>query len=153
MFATSRRIIGLVLVVASAVTVVWSVAVDWYGGRRGTSIRLQDLFSGLTPARSDSLGSLLIPAALSALSVLAGIVLWRPWLWAAGGLIAVATAVLWAVRQAQTITGLHSGPVGAGPWMALCGGLGIWLAAAVVGPLSPRPRRVEDPERLSPEWT
>lgn len=152
MLAASRRIVGLALVLASAVVAVWSVAVDWYGGREGTSIGLQDLFSGLTPAASDTLGSLLIPLSLSALLVLVGIVAWWRWLWALGGLVAIATALLWAVRQAQTITGLHSGLVGAGPWMALSGGVGMWLAAAVVGP-RPSRRRVEGEDRLSPDWT
>jgi len=150
--ATSRRIIGLALAVASAVTVAWSVAADWYDGRQGTSIGLLDLVGGLGgPGHSGALGSLLIPVSLSALLVLAGIVVWWRGLWVLGGLVAVATAALWALRQAETGAGLHAGLVGAGPWMALCGGLGGWLAVAVAGP-RPRVRRVEDPDRLSPEW-
>lgn len=152
MTAMSRRLVALVLVVASTVTVVWSAFVEWYAGRVGTSIGLQGLFSGLTPANSDTLGSLFLPVSLSAVLVLAGIAVWWRGLWALGGLVAVATAVLWAVRQSQSISGLHSGLVGSGPWMALSGGVGIWLAAAVAEPRWAAPR-IEDPDRLSPEWT
>ena len=152
MTASSRRLTGLVLVVASAVTAVCSAFVAWYGGRTGTEIPLRDLFDGLTPTLSDSLGSLLIPLAVSAVLSLAGIVLWWRRLWALGGVIAVATAVLWVVRQAQTVTGLHSGAVGGGPWMALFAGVGMCCAAAVAIPRRHRSRRRE-PELLSPGWT
>jgi hypothetical protein len=149
-----RRVLGLVLVFASAVTAVWSAFVAWYGGRNGTDIRLGDLFDGLTPAASNTIGSLLIPLALSAVLALAGIaVRWRR-LWALGGLIAVATAVSWVVRQAQTVTGLHSGAVGGGPWMALGAGAGMCCAAAVAT-AAPRRRRsrYREPEQLPPGWT
>jgi hypothetical protein len=150
MSATPRRLAGLVLVAASAVTALSSAFVEWYDGREGTAIRLQDLFSGLTPAVSGSLRSLLIPVGLSALLAVAGAARTR-WFSGIGGLIAVATALLWTVRQAQAAAGLHSGLVGSGPWMALSAGAGMWLAAAVAGPRR-RASRAELPDRLSPAW-
>lgn len=148
-----RALCLLLLVLASAVTAVWSAFVPWYGARSGTDIRLRDLFGGLTPATSaTTIGSLLVPLALSAVLALAGIAVRRRRLWALGGLVAVATAVLWVARQAQTATGLHSGAVGGGPWTALGAGVGMCCAAAVATPRRRRSWRHE-PELLSPGWT
>lgn len=151
MVSSSRRLLGLVLVVVAAAAAVWSAFVDWYGTRDGTDIRLQDLFNGITLTTADSLGSLLIPMLVSAVLVLAGIVVWWRWLWALGGIVAIATAVLWVVRQAQTVPGLHASLVGAGPWMAASAGALMMLASVIATARGSQTRR--EPERLSPEWT
>jgi hypothetical protein len=152
MISSTRRLIGLVLVVAAAVAAVWSAFLTWYGSRNGTNIRIQDLFNGLTLRSSDSLGSLLIPLAISAVLVLAGIVVWWRWLWALGGLVALATAILWGVRQAQTGDGLHAGLMGNGPATAACAGAAM-LLASVIATARGKKARQQPAERLSPEWT
>ena len=93
MVSSTRRLIGLVLVLAAAAAAVWSAFLTWYASRDGTDIRIQDLFNGLTLTKSNTFGSLLIPLAVSAVLVLAGIVVWWRWLWALGGLVAIATAI------------------------------------------------------------
>jgi hypothetical protein len=148
----SRRALGPVLAAAAALTALGSACVAWYDGRTGTGIRLRDLFAGLTPTAADLVGSLLVPLALAAVLAAAGIALRRRRLWALGGLITVATTVLWAVRQAQAATGLHSGAVGPGPWLALAAGAGLWLAAAVAAPRRRRGRRRIESAQLSPGW-
>ena len=152
MVSSTRRLIGLVLVVAAAVAAVWSAFVDWYGSRNGSDIRIQDLFNGITLRTADSLGSLLIPLAVSAVLVLAGIVVWWRWLWALGGLVAIATAILWGVRQAQTGDGLHASLMGNGPATAACAGAAMLLASVIATARGKKARQQPD-DRLSPEWT
>ena len=151
MISSTRRLIGLVLVVAAAVAAVWSAFLGWYGGRPGTEIRVQDLFDRISSQTADSLGSLLIPLAVSAVLVLAGIVVWWRWLWALAGLVAIATVVLWAARQAQTPAGLHAAAMGNGPMMAAYAGVGMILASAIATARAKKVHR--EPDRLSPEWT
>ena len=152
MFSSTRRLIGLVLVVAAAVAAVWSAFVAWYGGREGSNIRLGDLFNSITSNQSGTFESLLIPLAVSAVLVLAGIVVWWRWLWALGGLVAIATPILWGVRQAQTAGGLHSGLIDNGPVLAACAGAAMLLASVIATARGGRSRQ-EPAERLSPEWT
>ena len=85
MISSTRLLIGLVLVVSAAVAAVCSAFLGWYGGRDGTHIRVQDLFDQISPQTADSLSSVLIPLAVSAVLVLAGIVVWWRWLWALAG--------------------------------------------------------------------
>lgn len=152
MVSSTRRLIGLVLVVAAAVAAVWSAFVDWYGSRNGSDIRVQDLFNGITLRTADSLGSLMVPLAISAVLVLAGIVVWWRWLWALGGLVAIATAILWGVRQAQTGDGLHANLMGNGPATAACAGAAM-LLASVIATARGRKTGQQPADRLSPEWT
>jgi hypothetical protein len=152
MVSSTRRLIGLVLVVAAAVAAVWSAFIAWYGPRDGSDIRIQDLFDHLTLQKADTFGSLLIPLAISAVLVLAGIVVWWRWLWALGGLVAIATAILWGVRQSQTFDGLHANLMGNGPATAACAGAAM-LIAAVVATARGGKTRQEPADRLSPEWT
>jgi hypothetical protein len=152
MLSSTRRFIGLVLVVAAATAAVWSAFVAWYGGREGTNIRLGDLFDAITARQSGTFASLLIPMAVSAVLVLAGIVVWWRWLWALGGLVALATPILWGVRQAQTAGGLHSGLIDNGPVMAACAGAAMLLASVIATARGGQARR-DSADRLSPEWT
>jgi len=130
MLTSTRRLVGAALAVIAAVAVVWSAFIDWYGGRNGSDIRLQDLFNQITFVTADSLGSLFIPLGLSALLVLVGVFVGR-WLWVLAGLIAIATAFLWGLRQAQAPTGLHANLVGNGPATAVAAGALMLIAAAV----------------------
>jgi len=113
---------------------------------------LQDLFNGITLQTSDSLTSLLIPMAVSAALVLAGIVVWWRWLWALAGAVALATVIVWIVRQAQTPGGLHASLVGAGPWLAASAGAAM-LFASVIATARGSKKRAAERDRVSPEWT
>ncbi|HET9171743.1 MAG TPA: hypothetical protein VFN97_20055 [Actinospica sp.] len=153
MVSSTRKLLGLLLVVAAAVIAVWSAFVQWYGGRQGTNIRVQDLFDhGLTFTNAATMSSLLLPMLISAVLVLAGIVVWWRWLWTLAGAVAIATVVLWGARQAQTPTGLHSALMGNGPIMAAGAGAMMIFAAMIATPRASKARQ-EPVERLSPEWT
>jgi hypothetical protein len=138
MVASTRRLLGAVLALVAAIAVVWSAFIDWYGGRNGSDIRVQDLFNNITTEKADSLGSLFIPLGVSAILVLVGIAIQNRWLWVLGGLIAIATPLLWGLRQAQAFTGLHASLVGRGPALAAAGGALMLIAAAVTAGKSRR---------------
>lgn len=153
MVSSTRRLLGLILVIAAAVAAVWSAFAPWYGGRKGTNIRLLDLFDhGLTFENAATMTSLLLPMLVSAVLVLAGILVWWRWLWTLAGAVAIATVVLWGARQAQTPSGLHSALVGSGPIIAACAGTAMIFAASIATVRDARTRQ-EPVDRLSPEWT
>ena len=151
MVTSTRKLIGLALVVVAAVAAVWSAFLDWYGGRNGSDIRVQDLFNGITLQNADSLGSLAVPLAVGAVLVLAGIIVWWRWLWAVGGVLVLATVILWGARQAQTPAGLHSSAMGSGPVMAASAGAAMLVAAVIA--TARGTRTDQQPADLSPEWT
>jgi hypothetical protein len=154
MVSSTRRLLGLILVIAAAVVAVWSAFAPWYGGRKGTNIRLLDLFDhGLTFDSAATMTSLLLPVLVSAVLVLAGILVWWRWLWTLAGAVAIATVVLWGARQAQNPSGLHSALVGGGPIMAACAGTVMIFAASIATVRDGRAARQEPIDRLSPEWT
>ena len=130
MIGSTRRMAGIGLALVAAVAAVWSAFIGWYGGRKGSDIRLQDLFNQMTLVKANTWASLFIPLGVSALLVLAGAVVGR-WLWVLGGLIALATVFLWGLRQAQTLTGLHASLMGNGPALAAGSGALMLIAAAV----------------------
>lgn len=153
MVSSSRKLLGLLLVIAAAAVGVWSAFVDWYAGRPGTNIRVQDLFNnGLTFTNAATMSSLLLPMLISAVLVVAGIVVWWRWLWILGGAVAIGTVILWGARQSQTPGGLHSALVGNGPIMAACAGAMMIFAAMIATPRGGRTRQ-EPAERVSPEWS
>jgi hypothetical protein len=154
MVSSTRKLLGLILVVAAAAVGIWSAFVPWYGGRQGTNIRVQDLFNnGLTFNNAATMASLLLPMLISAVLVLAGIVVWWRWLWTVAGVVALGTVILWGARQAQTPAGLHSALVGSGPIMAACAGATMIFAAMIATARDGGRARREPVERLSPEWT
>jgi hypothetical protein len=131
----SRRTIGTVLGLLAAAAAVWSAFLSWYGGREGTNIRIQDLFSsGITLNNASTMTSLFLPLAFAALlCVVYAVIGWR-WLMVLGGLICVATCLLWGTRQAQTALGLHAGQVGHGAQLAAAAGAVMIIAAALAPP-------------------
>lgn len=135
----SRRTIGTLLGLIAAAAAVWSVFISWYAGREGSNIRIQDLFNGITLNNASTMTSLFLPLAFAALLfVVYAVIGWR-WLLVLGGLICIATPLLWGTRQAQTPAGLHAALVGHGPQLAAAAGA-LMLIAAAVAP--PRRRRV-----------
>lgn len=153
MVSSTRKLLGLLLVVAAAAIGVWSAFVQWYGGRQGTNIRVQDLFNqGLTFNNAATMSSLLLPMLISAVLVFAGCVVWWRWLWTLAGAVALATVVLWGARQSQTPAGFHSALMGNGPVMAACAGA-MMIFAAMIATARKGKARTESDERLSPEWT
>ena len=130
MIASTRRMVGAGLALLGTIAVAWSAFVDWYGSRKGTNIRFQDLFNGITTNSASTFTSLFIPLGVAALLTLIGIVVQYRALWVIGGVIALATAFLWGLRQTQTILGLHAAQVGPGPWLAAGGGALMLVAAS-----------------------
>ncbi len=154
MLRMTRWMIGALLAVVGAVIAVWSVFLDWYANRNGSNIRIQDLFNHMTLQNSNVWGSILIPMAVAAVLVLAGLVVGWRWLWALAGLVTLAAVYLWGLRQAQTVPGLHATLVGAGVPLAFCGGALMLIGSVVAA--SRRRKRVPaaaEGQRLSPEWT
>ena len=137
----SRRTIATVLGLLAAAAAVWSAFLSWYGDREGTNIRIQDLFSsGITLNNASTMTSLFLPLAFAALlCVVYAVIGWR-WLMVLGGLICIATCLLWGTRQAQTLTGLHAALVGHGAELAAAAGAVMIIAAAVAPPRMHRQR-------------
>lgn len=149
MVASTRRLTGAGLALVGAVAAVWSAFIGWYNGRKGTDIRVQDLFGSITSNHANTFASMFLPLGVAALLTLAGIALQSRWLWALAGLISIATPALWALRQSQTFLGLHADLTGRGPGLAAAGGVLMLVAAAVAtGPARhavPRRQRVAEP--------
>jgi hypothetical protein len=144
----SRRLIGTVLGLIAAVAAVWSAFITWYGSREGSNIRIQDLFTtnGITLDSASTMNSIFLPLAFAALlCVIYAAVGWRSPL-VLGGLVSIATALLWATSQAQTVAGLHADLVGPGPMLAAGAGALMLIAAAV----APPPRRRHRPAAAAP---
>ena len=149
MMHVSRRLLGTALALLAAAAGVWSVFLSWYSGRKGSNIRIRDLFShGLSANSANTMNSLFLPLAFAALLVLVFAVLGWRWLLVLGGLIGLATPLLWGTRQAQTTDGLHSVLVGHGPQLAAIAGAAL-LVAAVLSP--PRLRLSAPAARTAPE--
>ncbi|HEX4788284.1 MAG TPA: hypothetical protein VH372_07460 [Actinospica sp.] len=144
---TSRRMIGTVLGLIAAAAAVWSAFISWYAGREGSNIRIQDLFSsGITLANASTMTSLFLPLAFAALLfVVYAVIGWR-WLMVLGGLICIATALLWGTRQAQTAAGLHAALVGHGAQLAAAAGALMLIAAAVAPARRRRDRATPQPQ-------
>jgi hypothetical protein len=106
-----RNVLGSLLALIGAAVVVWSPFRAWYGGRHGSDIRVDDLFTGVgvTPARAALLGSLFLPMTFAALLTLLGVLLRSRFLVATAGLLVLAVTTLWMVRQAQFSGALTAG--------------------------------------------
>ncbi|MBR7838457.1 hypothetical protein KDL01_34645 [Actinospica durhamensis] len=154
MLRMTRWMTGALLAVCGAIIAFWSVFLTWYGSREGTDIRIQDLFNQMTLQSSSTAGSILIPMAVAAVLVLAGVIVGWRWLWALAGLVTITAVYLWGLRQAQTVPGLHATLVGAGPPLAFSGGALMLLGSVVAA--SRRRKHVAtgaEERRVSPEWT
>lgn len=144
----SRRLIGTAIGLIAAVAAVWSAFITWYGSREGSNIRIQDLFTtnGITLDSASTMNSVFLPLAFAALlCVIYAAVGWRSLL-VLGGLVSIATALLWATSQAQTTAGLHADLVGPGPMLAAGAGALMIISAAV----APPPMRRHRPAATEP---
>ncbi|MFI1094574.1 hypothetical protein [Streptomyces sp. NPDC020917] len=143
-----RTMLGSLLALAGAVAAVWSPFRAWYGGRHGSDIRVDDLFTGVgvTPHGAALLGSLFLPLLFAALLAALGVLLRSRLVVALAGLVVLGFTVLWMVRQAQFSHSLTAGGDGldTGVAFAVLGGL-LMCAAALVLPGRNRPLQYGEP--------
>ncbi|WP_225800394.1 hypothetical protein [Streptomyces sp. NK15101] len=131
-----RDIAGSVLALAGATAAVWSPFRAWYDGRPGRDYAIGDLFTGITDAKADVLGSILLPFAFAALVTLVGVLLRSRLLVALAGLVVLGFTVLWMVRLGQAEGSLTIGAdgrgLGDGVANAFGGGVLLLLGALVM---------------------
>jgi hypothetical protein len=127
-----RNILGSVIALVGATAAVLSPFRTWYGGRHGSDIRVEDLFTGITTENAELIGSVFLPLVVAAAGVLVAIILRSRLLMTAAGLVVVATVVLWGVQQYRTPAGLGSRLADYGLALALGGGALILIGAAVM---------------------
>ncbi|MEW1859041.1 MULTISPECIES: hypothetical protein [unclassified Streptomyces] len=138
-----RNVMGSLLALAGATAAVWCPFRAWYGGRHGSDIRVNDLFTGVGVTDHDAalLGSLFLPMGFAALLTLLG-VLARSWAAVAlAGCLVLGVTVLWMVRQAQFSGSLTAGGDGldTGVGVAVASGLLLFAGAFLLSGLR-RPR-------------
>lgn len=131
-----RNIAGSVLALAGATAAVWSPFRAWYDGRHGRDYAIGDLFTGITDAKADVLGSILLPFAFAALVTLVGVLLRSRLLVALAGLVVLGFTILWMVRVGQAEGGLtvdaDGTGLGDGVANAFGGGVLLLLGALVM---------------------
>ncbi|MFF9853788.1 hypothetical protein [Streptomyces litmocidini] len=143
-----RDTAGSVLALAGATAAVWSPFRAWYDGRPGRDYAIDELFTGVTDAKADVLGSILLPFAFAALVTLVGVLLRSRLLVAVAGLVVLGFTVLWTVRVGQVEGSLTVGPdgkgLGEGVGYAFGGAVLLFLGALVMPGRhrAPRPSRV-----------
>ncbi|MEU7072550.1 hypothetical protein AB0B30_12060 [Streptomyces narbonensis] len=131
-----RNVVGSVLALAGATAAVWSPFRAWYDGRHGRDYAIDELFTGITDARADVLGSILLPFAFAALVTVLGVALRSRLLVALAGLVVLGFTVFWMVRVGQAegslvISGDGTG-LGDGVANAFGGGVLLLLGALVM---------------------
>ncbi|WP_329178242.1 hypothetical protein [Streptomyces sp. NBC_01477] len=145
-----RNISGSLLALIGAVLAVQSPFRVWYGGRHGSDIRVDDLFTGVgvTPAAAALLGSLFLPLGFAALLALLGVLLRSRSAVGAAGVLVLGVTVLWMVRQGQSAGSLTAGGDGLdiGVAAAFGGGTLLLLGAAMM------PGRTTRHIEPSPPW-
>ncbi|MEV4942097.1 hypothetical protein [Streptomyces zaomyceticus] len=146
-----RNIAGSVLALAGATAAVWSPFRAWYDGRHGRDYAIDELFTGITDAKAEVIGSILAPFLFAALLTLLGVLLRSRLLVALAGVVVLGFTVLWMVRVGQAEGGLTVGGDGAGLGdgvaNALGGGILLLIGALVMSGRSRAPHRVDRPPR------
>ncbi|NUS12099.1 MAG: hypothetical protein HOY69_11960 [Streptomyces sp.] len=140
-----RNISGSLLALIGAVLAVWSPFRVWYGGRLGSDVRVDGLFTGagVSPGGAALLGSLFLPMAFAAVLALLGVLARSRLAVGAAGVLVLGVTVLWMVRQARSAGSLTAGGDGMDVGVAAAfGGGALLLAGAAVmrGRARPRPR-------------
>jgi hypothetical protein len=142
-----RNVLGSLLALAGAAAAVWSPFRGWYDGRRGSDIRIDDLFRsvGVTTRDAALLGSLFLPMGFAALLTLLGLLLRSRLVVGLAGVLVLGVTVLWMVRQAQFSHALTAGGngLGVGAGVAVAGGLLLMTGACLIA--EPRTPRVDEP--------
>ncbi|MER8046114.1 hypothetical protein [Streptomyces sp. NPDC094032] len=137
-----RNIVGSVLALAGATAAVWSPFRAWYDGRHGRDYAIDELFTGITDAKSAIVSSILLPFAFAALLTVLGVVLRSRLLVGLAGLVVLGFTVLWMVRVGQAQGSLSIGPdgrgLGDGVANALGGGVLLLIGAVVMSGRSGR---------------
>ncbi|MFE1548717.1 hypothetical protein [Streptomyces sp. NPDC058718] len=131
-----RNVVGSVLALAGATAAVWSPFRAWYDGRHGRDYAIDELFTGITDAKSEVIGSILLPFAFAALLTVVGVVLRSRLLVALAGLVVLGFTVFWMVRVGQAegslvVSGDGRG-LGDGVANAFGGGVLLLLGALVM---------------------
>ncbi|MFD7963046.1 hypothetical protein ACFV5J_19810 [Streptomyces zaomyceticus] len=146
-----RNVAGSVLALAGATAAVWSPFRAWYDGRHGRDYAIDELFTGITEAKAEVIGSILAPFLFAALLTLLGVLLRSRLLVALAGVVVLGFTVLWMVRVGQAEGGLTVGGDGAGLGdgvaNALGGGILLLIGALVMSGRSRAPHRVDRPPR------
>ncbi|MFE1380893.1 hypothetical protein ACFW6S_18295 [Streptomyces sp. NPDC058740] len=144
-----RNIVGSVLALAGATAAVWSPFRAWYDGRHGRDYPIDDLFTGITDAKAEVIGSILLPFAFAALLTLLGVVLRSRLLVALAGVVVLGFTILWMVRVGQAEGSLTVGGdgrgLGDGVANAFGGGVLLLLGAVVMSGRRRRTTRVDQP--------
>ncbi|WP_017241029.1 hypothetical protein [Streptomyces sp. SS] len=146
-----RNVVGSVLALAGATAAVWSPFRAWYDGRHGRDYAVDELFTGITDATADVLGSILLPFAFAALLALVGVVLRSRLLVALAGIVVLGFTVFWMVRVGQAegslvVSGDGQG-LGDGVANAFGGGVLLLIGALVMPGRKSRAHRVDRPDR------
>ncbi|MGW6391323.1 hypothetical protein ACWFR1_12660 [Streptomyces sp. NPDC055103] len=131
-----RNVIGSVLALTGATAAVWSPFRAWYDGRHGRDYAIDELFTGITDAKAELIGSILLPFAFAALVTLVGVVLRSRLLVALAGIVVLGFTVFWMVRVGQAegslvVSGDGRG-LGDGVANAFGGGVLLLLGALVM---------------------
>ncbi|MYS08209.1 hypothetical protein GTW71_17620, partial [Streptomyces sp. SID6041] len=140
-----RNLAGSVLALAGATAAVWSPFRAWYDGRHGRDYAIDELFTGVTDARAEVIGSILAPFLFAALLTLLGVLLRSRLLVACAGIVVLGFTVLWMVRVGQAegalTVGGDGGGLGDGVANALGGGVLLLIGALVMSGRSHAPHR------------
>ncbi|KQX11661.1 hypothetical protein ASC82_17455 [Streptomyces sp. Root431] len=149
-----RNVVGSVLALAGATAAVWSPFRAWYDGRHGRDYAIDELFTGITDAKAEVIGSILLPFAFAALLTLVGVVLRSRLLVALAGLVVLGFTVFWMVRVGQAegslvVSGDGRG-LGDGVANAFGGGVLLLLGALVMSGRT-RMHRVDRVDRTDHE--
>lgn len=145
-----RNVLGSIVALLGAAAAVLSPFRDWYDGRLGRYYRIDDLFTGVTGARSGLFGSLWLPFLVAAVLAVVGVVLrFRPMV-ALAGVLVLGFTVLWMVRQGQAAGSLTVSGDGSGLQQGVAGAAGggvlLLLGAALMSGRGGRPRRGRERE-------
>ncbi|HET6857118.1 MAG TPA: hypothetical protein VFH94_08490 [Streptomyces sp.] len=147
-----RDVLGWILALVGATAAVLSPFRAWHDGRHGRDYRIEDLFGGITGARAELVGSIILPFAFAAVVTLIGLLLRSRPLVALAGVVVLGFTVLWMVRvgMAEGSLAVNSDGTGLKPGVAYALGGGVLLllaAAALRGRRRLRTEAEDEPRR------
>ncbi|WP_419995815.1 hypothetical protein [Streptomyces boninensis] len=124
-----RYLIGSALVLLGAAAAVWSPFRPWYDGRPGRDYGVGQLFDGISGNRSPIMESIMLPMIAAAILAVIGVLIRSRIAIAIGGLVVLATVVLWMIRQGQVSDGLSVQADGTGMDLGVAN---AWFAAVAM---------------------